>query len=427
MINTRKITGIISPNWKALSQGGEESGVRMLEKVTPQIFELSPQYIRIDHIYDFYNVVNRDAAGNLIFDFSRLDNTICDIYQTGAKPFFSLGYMPPSISSDGSVIGNPKKWDEWSLVVEKTIERYSSRTNYLPCQMPADDSTVDIYYEVWNEPDHEIFGHWSIYDGQKSYKNLYKYAALGAKEATGVNHFLLGGPAITSAYKNWFKLFLDYVSQNQLRLDFLSWHHYSKNPDDFSDDVQSINSWLEDVKYTPYRFVPKIISEWGYDSAPNPIADTNVGAAHTVSSIRNLIDQQVIFGFAFEVKDGPNPSWGILTRNGNKKPRYNALKLLNVIERNKLQVDGESNFIKAVSTVSPTKISAILVNYDPDNLHSELVPVTFENLTPGNYKITETYLSGKSINLTFNIPDTTLRKTILMPPNTVVAVELYRQ
>jgi len=165
-VDVKKIIGPLPSNWKALAQGGEEQGVRMLVNVVPQISALSPRYIRIDHIYDFYDVVSRDSQGNLLFNWDKLDATVCDIYRTGAKPFFSLGYMPYALSSDGSLISAPKNWEEWALLVQRTIERYSGKSTRL-CGQVTGDLLKDIYYEVWNEPDHETFGKWSLYGGNK--------------------------------------------------------------------------------------------------------------------------------------------------------------------------------------------------------------------------------------------------------------------
>src|SRR3990167_2858022 len=133
VVDVNKTSGLFPDRWKALAQGGEESGVRMLENVVSKLSGLYPKYIRLDHIYDFYEVVNRNSSGNLSFDFSKLDETVCDIYHTGAKPFFSLGYMPPTMSDDGSLIGQPKNWNEWSLLVQKTVEHYSNKESILPC------------------------------------------------------------------------------------------------------------------------------------------------------------------------------------------------------------------------------------------------------------------------------------------------------
>jgi len=61
--------------WRNLAQGGEEKG-RMLLPVISQVKALKPEYIRIDHVFDFYNL-------------QELDNVISDITTTGAKPFIT--------------------------------------------------------------------------------------------------------------------------------------------------------------------------------------------------------------------------------------------------------------------------------------------------------------------------------------------------
>ncbi len=426
VVNTRKIIGFINPNWKALAQGGEEKGVRMLGNVIDPVAALFPKSIRIDHIYDFYDVVDRDQNGKLTFNWNQLDGTVCDIYHTGAKPFFSLGYMPPTMSDDGSLIGKPKDWNEWALLVQKTIERYSGRSTRL-CGGVTGNLLEDVHYEVWNEPDLETFGKWSHWGGNKDYKTLYFYSVKGANDAKDINRFLIGGPATTAAYKNWFQVFADYILANKLRVDFISWHHYSKNPDDFYQDLDNLNNWFSDPKYERFRFLPKIISEWGYDSNPNPAADSNIGAAHTIASIRNLIEQKLDLAYAFEIKDGVNPSWGILTKDGTKKPRYLALQLLNILDRARVEVTGEGTFVKAIASQSYNKISLILVNYDQNNQNVELVPIIINNITPGNYQITETNLDNPSRVDQVSVDDSSWHKNILMTANSVTAIELVKQ
>lgn len=424
-IDARRIVRPIFYNWQSLAQGGEEKGVRMLENVVPQLKELGLKHLRIDHTYDFYDVVSRAGGGSLNFNWDKLDATICDIYATGAKPFLVLGYMPPDLSSDGSVIGAPKNWNEWSLVVQKTIERYSGRSTTLCNGAVSGDLLRDVYYEVWNEPDLETFGKWSIYGGAKDYKTLYFYSSKGATRAQNVYDFALGGPATTAAYRNWMVKFMDYVLANNLRLDFISWHHYTKNPDEFLDDAQRINSWLPEARYGIYK---KIMTEYGYDSNPNPVADTNVGAAYTIAAVRNIMNQEIVQAFAFEAKDGPNPSWGILTHDGNKKPRYYAHKLLNILERYQLQVTGEGTFVRAIASYKPGKIAVVLVNYDDANQNTENVPIAFTGLTPGRYKVTTTYLdSTEPIIENIQIIGSEYQRKIIMPPNTVRSFELLEE
>ncbi len=432
IIDVTKTSGPFPDRWKALAQGGEESGVRMLENVVSQVSGLYPKYIRLDHIYDFYDVVTRDSSGNLSFNFSKLDETICDIYHTGAKPFLSLGYMPPTMSEDGSLIGKPKNWNEWTFLVQKTVEHYSSKDTVLPCGAMEDFWKTDIYYEVWNEPDLESFGKWK-YSGAKSYSDLYFYSVKGAQQAQNVLPFKIGGPVTTALYKNWIQKFLDFIIANNLRIDFLSWHHYSKKTDDYIQDIINLNKWLgEDSKYDPYENLPKIISEWGYDSEKNPIADTEVGAAHTIASLRNLLNARLELAFLFEIKDGPTLSWGILNYDGSPKPRYQALKLLNSLEGNQLMVDGEGSNVSAIASKTDEKIILILTNYDELGRNYEAVPVTFKNLDGVNYNLTKKYPDGRleavpNLQTTNGEINLGGEKAIIMPANAIVELELVKK
>jgi len=431
VVDVTKTSGPFPDRWKALAQGGEESGVRMLENVVSQVSGLYPRYIRLDHIYDFYDVVSRNSSGNLGFDFSKLDKTVCDIYNTGAKPFFSLGYMPPTMSDDGSLVGKPKNWNEWTFLVQKTVEHYSSKETVLSCGALENFWKTDIYYEVWNEPDLESFGKWK-YTGAKSYSDLYFYSVKGASQAQDVLPYKIGGPVTTALYKNWIQKFLDFVAANNLRIDFLSWHHYSKKTNDFTDDIINLNKWLgESPKYDRYENLPKIISEWGYDSEKNPIADTEVGAAHTVASLRNLLNARLELAFLFEIKDGPSLSWGILNYDGSPKPRYRALKLLNALEGNQLMVDGEGSNVSAIASENEEKIVLILTNYDESGRNYEAVPVVFKNLDGISYNLTKKYLDGRSetmLNLQTINGEIRLEveKAIIMQANTIVELELVK-
>ena len=421
IIDTKKVLGPVFPNWKAIAQGGEESGVRMFQNVLPQMTELQSRYIRLDHLYDFYDVVSQDG-GSLRFTWDSLDATICDILSTGAKPFLALTYMPTVISDNGTVIGRPKDWTDWSIIVQMTIERYSGKTSQL-CGGKF-TGVPDIYYEVWNEPDLETFGKWS----KGEYFKLYNYASQGANRAQDVYPFMLGGPAITSLYENWIKSFINYVDNNNLKLDFISWHRYTTNPDDYTKDLTDLESWLASLPLK-YRNITKVISEWSYDSSHNPKSDIDGSGAYTVASIRNLMNKGLELAFSFEVKDGPTPSWGILSYTGEKKPRFYALRILNLLKGLQLQVDGEGTFVRAIASFNPVdnKISVVLVNYDPNNSNNELVPLTFANIADGNYQMILTYTNNQTV--TFNdlvAAGGRLQRSILMNPNMVIGVELQK-
>jgi len=371
--------------WQNFAQGGEEPK-DMISSIIPEVIDLNPKLIRVDHIYDYYNVYQSDGS----FDFSRLDQVVKTILETGAKPMLSLSYIPPQLSTDGQITSPTNDWLDWQRLVQATVERYSGRNSL---------NISNVYYEVFNEPD--LFGGWH-YGRKPSYLTLYYYSVLGAQSAQNVNFFKIGGPAITGFYPNWIKALFEYASENQLRVDFVSWHRYSENLLDYDDDFESLNQIL--TNYPDYFSVERIISEFGPESEYSSWYSDQTGAAHAVAVSTHLLGK-VHRIFAFELKDGPTKAgvenshqWGMISHetNGKKtKPRYQAYLFLNKLSGNRLPLEGEGSWISGVAVKDNNLIKILLVNFDPDGKHSELVPLRVNNLVSGNYQIDLDYLFGQ--------------------------------
>jgi len=391
VFNYEGVLGKLPQPWRNLDQGGEEPK-EMLASVVEEVKELNPEYIRLDHIYDAFKVVSR-TDGHLTYDWTGLDKAIEVILATGAKPFLSLSYMPIVISS-GDMIAPAKDWSEWGQVVQATIEHYSGRSQ----------KNIDgIIYEVWNEPD--LFGGYKTYGG-KNYLEMYSASAKAAARAQNVNPFEIGGPATTGLYQNWEERLIKYVAGNDLRMDFLSWHRYSYDLEQYERDARQARKWAENIPaLVNLKFY---VTEWGHNSEVDPGYDEKFGAIHTLAGARVMmgsIDRAVLF----EIKDGPGAEkywgrWGILTHEKfgtpEKKPRYHALQFLNNLGPYRLSVAGEGSWIKSIaSTDDKGNLKIMVVNYDPKGLHSEAVPMTFENLPKGNFKITRTEFMGSSRTL----------------------------
>jgi len=417
VVETKTNLGTLPAPWRALAQGGEEKE-KMLTATIPLIKPLSPKYIRIDHIYDFYNVVGGEKNGKMTYDFSKLDQIVNDIIACGARPMLSLSYMPPIISS-GDVTDPPANWLDWQEVVRATIEHYSGRTG---------KNISDVYYEVWNEPD--LFGKWKTY-GEKDYRLLYLYAARGAASAKNVNPFKIGGPATTAFYKSWLEEFIKYVYQNNLRLDFFSWHRYSLDPQEFLADINFIDTLF--TRHGGSYLLPKFISEWGSTAENSPLHDTGFDAAHAVAVIRQILDR-VDLAFVFEIKDGQSPTserfwgrWGILTHESAgliKKPKFFALEILSKIRGERLKVSGEGTWVTGFAAKDGKSLRLILVNYDKEGRHTEAVPLTFTGLEPGNYILRKTSIDGKTITTNETVTQETLTKTVFLSANSLVLLEL---
>lgn len=359
--------------WANLAQGGEEQGVRMLAPVISGVKALSPKYIRLDHLYGYYDLVSRGSDGVIQYNWAKLDSTINDVLATGAKPFLSLSYTPPALSG-GNVDEKPQSWGEWEKLVQVTVEHYSGVRGM---------GISDVYYEVWNEPD--LFGKFKV-SGDKNYLELYLHTAVGAMRAGNVLPFKLGGPATTGLYKNWINGLLVYASRNSLRLDFISWHRYSKSLSDYEKDYINAKSWIEN--YPQYKDVELIISEAGPNSENDKVYDGAFAASHALATSA-LLEGDVSKLFLFEIKDGPGPEkywgrWGIYTHEKwgapEAKPRYSAIQFLNNMRGAKVNVAGEGSWVRAFAKEENRTIRLFIVNYDPSGSHSETVPITFTNL-----------------------------------------------
>ena len=419
-VDTPSVLGTMPRPWRNLAQGGEDHNWR-IEPISAKVKAINPEYIRLDHIYDFYEIV-KGGPGNVQFDFSKFDLVLKDITATGAKPYIALSYMPPAISS-GDILAKPTRWEDWQLVVQKTIEHVSGQLGI-----------TDVYYEVWNEPD--LFGDWKYY-GSKNYLDLYTYAARGAAKAKNVRAFKLGGPAITALYKNWFDALSKHVIANKLQFDFFSWHRYSQNLDVYPEDMANVRNWVSAFP----QLEPTLefhITEWGHDSNNHPGYDTQLSAAHTVAGSATMLNL-VQRAFVFEIQDGKDPKgqknwgrWGMITHSdagAQTEPRYQALKMLERLSSQRLPIQGQGTWVKGLAAKNTVNNSTqvLLANYDAAGRHSEQVPLTFTDITAGTFNLRLETLSGRVTQSEVATTGAELRVIIPMTPNEVIWVELTQK
>ncbi len=418
VIDTTNLSQPILQSWSAFAQGGEEPPP-MLSSVVSQIRKLSPKYIRLDHIYDYYSIVKKEN-NKFIYDFSILDKTIDDIVVSGALPFLSLSYMPKEFTATGSVIDYPSDWNDWKDLIKATISHISGKNNR---------NLINIYYEIWNEPELPQFGNWKL-GGNKDYRLLYYYASLAAGEVIDVNKFYLGGPAVGSYYSSWVNDFLSYIEQNNLRLDFYSWHRYHKNPSIYTSDAQNIRRIL--LNFPRFSNIPLILSEWGIDSENSSINNSIVAASYNISAISQFQDK-INLAFSFEIKDGPPPNggkWGLISHERANpplflKPKYYAFDAMSKLSGQKISVSGEGKYVKVLASKFQKNIYVILSNFDISGKNTENVPVTITGLRPLSYNLKYSYiLDDTTGNYEIITTNGIISKSFIMPPNSVLLLEL---
>jgi hypothetical protein len=410
LVDVSQIQGNLpSSFWQNLSQGGEEP-TDMIKPVISQIRTLRPELIRIDHLFDYYQVYK----GPNNYDFSRLDQAINSIILTGARPMLSISYTTNEMAANGQNAGEPKDWNQWYSLVKATARHYS-----------VDKNISGIYYEVWNEPD--LFGGWK-YNRSPNYSTLYQQTSRAIVDGAGKSNYKIGGPAITAYYANWIKALFANASKNNLRLDFISWHKYSKNIDDYNTDFENLNKILSD--YPEYFNIERLITEVGPNPEPDVWYDTKLSGIHLMAMSTNLVGK-IHRAFTFEPVDGPNArsdkstGWGIITHDLKPKPRFYALQFLNLLEGQQLATTGNGSWVSSLSSLNNGIIKILLVNYDPRDIHAETFPLNIQNLSPGNYQMkTIRYLGNtttKKITTTNNYRD-----NIYLEPNSAIIVELQK-
>lgn len=418
VVDTTVTEGNLPGNWLNFAQGGEEVD-GMLTKTVPYMKLLKPKYIRLDHIFDNYSIVMENGT----FNFEKLDKTVNEILAMGAKPFFSLSYMPRQYSNNNSVIENPRDWTLWKDLVRQTIEHYSGKKT---------KNIANVYYEVWNEPDLPQFGSFKL-TGEKNYNLLYKYSSDGALEAKNVNKFFLGGPAVGSFYPEWVNNFVSYARENNLKLDFYSWHRYHRSPSKFREDAVKIRKILNN--YPKFSNLPLVLSEWGIDSENNQNSNTQKAASHALATIFNIYDA-IDMPFVFEIKDGLPPTggkWGLMTHEKDQnslslKPRFRAFAASTLLIGTKLRTNGWGSNVQALASRSLDNTIYVLINnYDQKESNLENVPLTLTGLTPGFYKITNRNINTNTSNIKeLSSTNGQLREQILMLPNSITLLEVRK-
>lgn len=408
--------------WDGVAQGFEKLPDQdfRLDAVTGQLKSVRTRYVRIDHVFDGFNVVSRDG-GNLKYDWTKLDALVGDIIAAGATPYISLSYMPTAISKS-DILDEPNDWGEWGQVVAATVGHYSRDYR---------GGLSNVIYEVWNEPD--LFGGWKMNRG-KSYTQLYSVAARAASGVRGVKPFKIGGPATTGFYTAWVNGFYDKLDES-VRIDFFSWHRYSANVADFVKDATTAKSMME-TRIS--RAQDLYISEWGVNPERGSQYDSRWAGAHYLAVNIALSETNVDLALAFEVMDGApgdkqyHGGWGMLTNPKYgavaKKPRFKAWEMLTKLDGSRLAKVGEGTYVTALGAKDNAGVVRVIAaNYDPSGKHGESFPLTVIGLSDGTYTVRDEYLSGKVANSEVQVVAGSVRREMSLTASDAVLMTLVKK
>lgn len=301
-------------------ENGHDIGAEFTEALRRAHDDLGVTHVRAHAIlHDDNKVVTRGADGVLQYDFSTVDRLYDTILELGVRPVVELSFMPEVLAADPTqsvftyrgLISPPKDWSEWHAVVAALaahlVERYGV------------DEVAQWGFEVWNEPNLEVF--WS--GSQSDYFRMYAEAARAVK---GVDERLpVGGPSTAAA--DWIEPLAAYAEANDLPLDFATSHTYGNMPLDAEPALQRHGFDKTPIWWT----------EWGVGSTHfGPIHDGVIGGPFVLSgfaAVQNRMDALAYWVISDHFEELGRPTrlfhngFGLLTVGNLRKPRYWAVHL----------------------------------------------------------------------------------------------------
>ena len=207
-------------------------------------YPMQPQEVDIDVIFKDFDADADDPAN---YDFRATDEYINSIEAVGAKVIYRLGTTK---IFDHYPSHPPKDFSKWAKICLNVARHYNEGW--------ANGYHKNIlYWEVWNEP--EMKTRWTG-TPQQFYELYATVARLFKKE---MPHVKIGGYGASDVRGNFFKGFLLYVQENDLPLDFFSWHRYDTSVDMFRRLAISVRELLDLHGFTETE---SILDEWAYFS-----------------------------------------------------------------------------------------------------------------------------------------------------------------
>lgn len=191
---------------------------------------------------------DRDPDDPDSYDFSRTDEYLRTVLDTGAKIVYRLG---ESIEHTEKKYHThpPGDYDKWVRVCINIIRHYNEGW--------ANGYRHNIeYWEIWNEPD---IGAKMWTGSREEYYRLYETAAPAIKKA--FPHLKVGGPAIAHPTGGMLAEFVERCRDKQLPLDFLSWHTYTADPDVIARHAIFVRELLD---RNGFRQTESHLNEWNY-------------------------------------------------------------------------------------------------------------------------------------------------------------------
>ncbi|MES1975809.1 MAG: beta-xylosidase [Pseudomonadota bacterium] len=375
--------------------------------------ELGFRYLRFHAI--FHDVLNtvRVVDGRTVYDWTKIDRLYDDLRARGMRPFVELGFTPAALATSPQQIfwwkGNtshpvPPGWRD---LVDAFVRHMRGRY--------GEAEVRRWYFEVWNEPN--LAGFWEGAD-QKAYFELYDLTAHTIKAIDPA--LRVGGPATAGAA--WVSEFLAHVAASGAPVDFVTTHTYgveggfldergqadtmlSPSPDAVIGDIRRVR---QQIAASPFPALPLFITEWSTSYTPrDSVHDSYISAPYILSRLKAAqgLAQGMSYWTYSDLFEEPGPpdasfhgGFGLLNREGIRKPAYFAYKYLHALRGRELPSGDESAWV----ATDGTRTAALIWDWQRPvqkvsnrSFYTRPVPappangvdLRFDHVAPGGYRL----------------------------------------
>lgn len=322
--------------------------------------ELGFRYIRFHAIFHDVLGTVKVVDGKPVYDWTKIDQLYDALLAKKMKPFVELGFTPEALKTSNNSIfewkGNTShpRLDGWTDLVSAFVKHLRARY--------GEAEVRSWYFEVWNEPN--LDGFWEKAD-QAAYFQLYDATAKAIKAIDPT--LRVGGPSTAGAA--WVPEFLAHVSKSGAPVDFVTTHTYgvdggfldekgqddnklSRNPDAIVGDVRRVR---EQIAASKYPNLPLFFTEWSASYNPrDPVHDSYISAAYILSKLKGT--QGLVQGMSYWTysdlfeEAGPGPTafhggFGLMSRDGIRKPAWFAYKYLRALQGNEVATGDAQSWV----------------------------------------------------------------------------------
>ena len=356
-----------------IGEGLRESWRKQLEHCHK---EFGFRYLRAHGLlHDEMRVYSEDKKGNPVYNFMYIDDVYDFLLSIGMKPFVELGFMPEKLASDSfkderpnfnedtvfwwkANVTPPKKYEKWDALIRTLVQHWTDRYGA--------DEVKTWRFEVWNEPNLNIFWRLAEKDRLPEYLKLYEHTAKAVKSVN--KDYPVGGPS--GAGPVFIEELIDYCNKKKVPLDFITYHTYGLGDGPSGLDqygnrklflhpslhyvCDSANQPLPAIVKKGKKKLPVYITEWNSSYSPvDPVHDSFFAGPFILEQLRNTeaLDSMSFWTFTdiFE-ENGPAPrpfhgGFGLMSYQGIPKAAYWAYKYLSLLGSTELVSSDKSSYV----------------------------------------------------------------------------------